>query len=373
VIDVHRTVPIARRNLFHDGRRAALSIAGIAVALLLVLVLDGIFAGSMERVTAYIRGLPADLIVSQRGVRTMHMSSSSLPADTVERARGIPGVAWAEAIRFTTVVVASDRGSQLSYVIGVEPGGRGGPRRLVTGHEPRAGEVVLDRLGAGQLHARVGDNVRLLGRTFTVSGLTTGLTNIVNSTVFITAADNSALRGPGASYVLVGLDAGSDPATVQRRLVAALAPSTIQTRAEFAAQERMIVRDMSADLMRIITIVGFATALAVVALTLFSTTLTRLRDYGIMSALGSRHRRLAAIVVGEALWSVGLAFLAALILAIGLGHLLDRIQPSVHIAIETSGALRTAIGALIVALVGALLPLRRVVTVDPATAFRSGS
>ena len=173
--------------------------------------------------------------------------------------------------------------------------------------------------------------------------------------------------------MLVGIDPHADPAAVQRRLVAALPPSTIQTRAQFAAQERGIVRDMSADLMRIITIVGFATALAVVALTLFSTTLTRLRDYGIMSALGSRHSRLAAIVVGEALWSVGLAFLAALILAIGLGHLLDRIQPSVHIAIETSGALRTAIGALIVALIGALLPLRRVVAVDPATAFRSGS
>ena len=124
---MHRTVPMARRSLFHDGRRAALSIAGIAVALLLVLVLDGIFAGAMERVTAYIRGLPADLVVSQRGVRTMHMSSSSLPADTVAQARAVPGVAWAETIRFTTVVVASDRGSQLSYVIGVEPGGRGGP------------------------------------------------------------------------------------------------------------------------------------------------------------------------------------------------------------------------------------------------------
>jgi len=44
---VHRTVPIARRSLFHDGRRAALSIAGIAVALLLVLVLNGIFAGAI--------------------------------------------------------------------------------------------------------------------------------------------------------------------------------------------------------------------------------------------------------------------------------------------------------------------------------------
>lgn len=370
---MHGRVPIARRSLFHDRRRAALSVGGIAVALLLVLVLDGIFAGAMDRVTAYIRGWPADLVVSQRGVRTMHMSSSSLPTDTATRARAVTGVAWAETLRFTTVVVASDRGTQLSYVIGVEPGGRGGPRHLVAGHEPRSGEVVLDRLGADQLRVRVGERVRLLGRAFTVVGLTTGLTNIVNSTAFITADDYATLRGPGASYVLVGVEPGADPVAVQQRLTAALPASTVQTRSEFAAQERRIVRDMSADLMRIITIIGFATALAVVALTLFSTTLTRLREYGIMSALGSRRSRLAATVLGEALWSVGLALLTALILAAGLAGLVDRIQPNVHIAIETSGVLRTAIGALIVAVVGALLPLRRVVAVDPVTAFRGGS
>jgi len=55
---------------------------GIAVAMLLVLVLDGIFAGAMRQVTAYLRTSPADAIVSQQSVRTMHMSLSALPAST---------------------------------------------------------------------------------------------------------------------------------------------------------------------------------------------------------------------------------------------------------------------------------------------------
>lgn len=44
-----RAVPIGRRNLFSDRRRAILGVAGVGVALLLVLALDGIFAGPCAR------------------------------------------------------------------------------------------------------------------------------------------------------------------------------------------------------------------------------------------------------------------------------------------------------------------------------------
>lgn len=63
-----RRVALARRNLFQDRRRTALSIVGVAAALLLVLVLDGIFAGAMQQVTAYVRHSPADVFVAQQGL-----------------------------------------------------------------------------------------------------------------------------------------------------------------------------------------------------------------------------------------------------------------------------------------------------------------
>ena len=69
-------VPLARRYVFAERRRAAMATAAIAVAFLLVLVLDGIFAGAMSQVTAYIRHTPTSVIVSQSGVRTMHMSAT---------------------------------------------------------------------------------------------------------------------------------------------------------------------------------------------------------------------------------------------------------------------------------------------------------
>lgn len=127
-------VPVGRRFLFTERRRAALTVLGVAASLLLVLVLDGIFAGAIERVTYYIKTSPATLFVSQSGVRTMHMSASALPPDTAGVAGSVPGVAWAAPIGFTSGSVAGPAGRQLSYLIGYDTDtGHGGPARFSSG------------------------------------------------------------------------------------------------------------------------------------------------------------------------------------------------------------------------------------------------
>ena len=200
-----REVPLACRNLFQDRRRVLLSTGGVAVALLLVLILGGIFAGATRQLTGYLDHSGADLVVSQAGVTTMHMSASVLRPDIADRVRETPGVAWAEPIRYTTGMVGSPSGQSASYVIGYDPTARhAGPSRLVTGRPPARGEAVLDRQAADQLAVAVGQQVRILGRPFRLVGLSTGGTNIANTTVFIPTADFARLRGPTQAYVLVG-------------------------------------------------------------------------------------------------------------------------------------------------------------------------
>ncbi|MGQ0831626.1 MAG: ABC transporter permease, partial [Microthrixaceae bacterium] len=109
-------VSLARKNLFQDRRRAVLAVCGVGASLVLVLVLDGIFAGAMRQVNAYMRSSPAYAFVAQRDVRTMHMSQSALPPETVDAVRAVDGVAWAEGLRYTTSVIDTGEGQRLSYV-----------------------------------------------------------------------------------------------------------------------------------------------------------------------------------------------------------------------------------------------------------------
>lgn len=369
-----RRVPVARRYLFGERRRALLSTVGVAVALLLVLILDGIFAGAMRQVTAYIRSSPADVIVSQRGVRTMHMSNSALPADLAAQARAVHGVSWVAPIGFVSGVIGTQTGGrQLSYVIGYTPGQPGGPHHLVSGSAPNDGEAVIDRIAADELGLHIGDQVRVLGVWLQVSGLAEGGTSIVNTTTFVTATELDRIHGPTISYLLVGAEPGTSATALRDTLTEALSDATVQTRAQFATQEAAVVADMSADVMRIMAIIGFAIALAVVCLTLFTATLARLRDYGIIKALGAGRGRLAGIVIAQAAWTIAVALATSVALALVVGRVVEAIAPTITIAIEPASILRVAAAAAAIGALSALAPLRRVVAVDPASAFRRTS
>jgi putative ABC transport system permease protein len=367
-----RAIPLARRNLFQDRRRAALAVGGTAVAVALVLMLNGIFAGAMRQVTAYLRNLPADLVVSQRGVRTMHMSASALSPSSVDRVGAIDGVAWAEEIRFTTATVRNGASRALSYVIGYSiPDGRGGPRGLVSGDAPERGELVLDEIAADQMGVAIGDPIEALGRSFTLSGLSSGGTSLTNTTAFIANADFAAIRGPAVSYVLVGTRAGADARRVAARIAGQVPGTTVQTRDEIVDQEGRIVRDMSADVMQIMTVIALAIALAVVALTLFTATLAKLREYAVIKALGARQRRLVMTVVGQGLWTTALALIVAVVLTLTIAALVGAATPNVRLTIEPMSVARVGVSVAVVGVLGALVPLRRLARLDPATAFRS--
>ena len=338
---------------------------------MLVLVLDGIFAGAMHQVNAYMRNSPADVFVAQQDVRTMHMSQSALPPEAVDAARAVDGVAWAEGLRYTNSIVDTGNGQRITYVLGYDVAtGRGGPRRLASGQPPATGEILVDDVVADELGIAIGDTVTVMGEPFRVSGTSTDGTNIVNTTVYIRTEDFARLHGDTVAYVLVGAAAGVAPEVLAERLAAALPDTTVQTRAEFAHQEASVVRDMTADVMKIITVIGFLIALAVIGLTLFTATLAKLREYGVVKALGAGSVRLAMTVIAQAAWSSPSASSWPWWSRSYWAQRSALLTPNVTVLIQADSVLRTGVGALIVGALAALVPLRRVARVDPATAFR---
>ncbi len=362
-----RGVPVGRRNLFVERRRAVLGIAGVAVTFLMILVLDGIVNGATRELTRYIDTSPAGVFVAQRGVTNMHMASSSVPLGDVERIRALPGVTWADPILYAPDALATDGGEQLTYVVGYVPGGRGGPVTLAGGREPEPAEIVIDARAARNLGLTVGDPVRILGRTWRISGLTSGLTNLANTVAFVRFDDFAATRRLIASYILVG--AAASPDLVARRIEAATGLTALPT-PKFSAQELALARDMTAQLLQIMTLAAFLIGMAVIGLTLYTATLSRLREVGVMKALGARPRRLADVVLAQAAWTVGTAMALAVVLAVVLAWALGRSAGNISIAFEGAAIVRVAVGGAVLGALGAVAPLIKVWRVDPVTVFR---
>jgi putative ABC transport system permease protein len=186
----------------------------------------------------------------------------------------------------------------------------------------------------------------------------------------VPTADFAARRGNAVSYILVRARPGVDADALAQRLESTLPGTTAQTRDEFVDQESSVVRDMSADIMQIMTLIAFLIALAVIALTLFTVTLSKLREYAVVKALGASTWRLARAVLAQALWTSTFALALAVLLAIAIAAAVGSVTPNIRLAIEPVDVARIAAASIVVGAAGALVPLRHVARVDPATAFK---
>lgn len=366
-----RSVPIARRNLVGQRTRFAMSVGGVGLALLLVLALDAVFAGVERQVTAYIDNSGADVVVSQRGVTTMHMSNSALPLSLARRTREVPGVASVAPILYRSIVLATAKGQATTYLIGYRSGG--GPWGEVEGRrKPPPDGVVVDRRIADRLGLRLGSPVQVAGRTLRVAGLAQGTTSIVSSVTFLDFETfaRSAGAADSASYLLVRGRAATAPQRLAARLRAALPGVSVQTRAEFAEQDRRTVSDMSTTFIGGLTLVGFIIGVAVAGLSLYTSTVVRLREYAVLRAVGLKATTLYGIVLRQALTIAGLGLLVGLALLGGIAVLVSALAPQVVLALTFGNLVQAAGVTLVIGVLASLFPARRLAKVEPATVYR---
>jgi putative ABC transport system permease protein len=365
---------LAVRNLFQNPLRLTLSVGGVALAFLLMLSLDAVFTGVERQITAYIDYSNADVWVSQSGVRNMHMASSSLPAEVMTEVEAADGVESVIPVLYVTNVISVNDDRYVAYIIGVPDDAQaGGAWDIVDGHaRPAPGEAIVDLTIAQKTGLGVGDTVEILGRDFEIGGLTAGTANLVNSVAFISLEDFSALRGSPdtISFVLVQTAPGAVPEEVAARIEDSVNDVTALTTVQFAEQERQTVKDMSTDVITTMNFIGFLIGLAVTALTVYTATLARRAEYGVLKALGARSRDLYRTVLAQALISVSLGFLMGLIFTLGLSWIIPRLASNLALAISGESLLRVGLASLVIGGASALLPIRQIAGLDPALVFR---
>lgn len=366
---------LAFRNLFQNKIRLVISTGGVALAPLLILSLDAIFTGVERQITTYIDYSGADLWVSQSDVFNMHLASSSLPDSVARKVKLVPGVASVSPILYlANNVIAGDK-RNLAYIIGLpERVEFGGPWDISLGHStPGEGEAIMDRSVAEKSGIALGDNIEILGEEFKVVGLSEGTSSLVNSIAFISTKDFANMRGSYNifSFLLVKVLDGESPEIVAEHIKARLRDVTVQTRAQFAGQERRVVKDMSTDVITIMNLIGFLIGLAVMALTVYTSTLSRRREYGMLKALGVRNSDLYQTVLIQAMLSVILGFLFGFAITWLLTLVIPLFGSSLTMVISPFSLDKVSAVSILLAGVSAMLPIRQIAGLDPAMVFRS--
>ncbi len=172
------------------------------------------------------------------------------------------------------------------------------------------------------------------------------------------------------SFLLVKVDNGESAEVVADRIEQKVKDVTAQTRIQFASQERKVIKDMSTDVITIMNLIGFLIGLAVTALTVYTSILSRCREYGMLKALGARNGDLYLTVLAQAIISVVLGFLFGLSITVLLTWILPLVASNLTLEISLPSLLKVASFSLIIAAISAIIPIRQIAGLDPAMVFR---
>jgi len=365
---------IAVKNLLAEKTRLGFSVLGVALGVLLVLIMAGIFVGTTRGVTTYIDNSRDAVWVMQPGVSQMFKAVSWLPADDEQRLTALPEVASADPILGLPSDFVHNGTHSAYFVLGYDTAtGVGGPWSLAQGRNiDQPGEVVLDRILAAKNDIRPGDTVQLIDEDFTVVGLSNQTAAATNYYAFITLRDAARLLRAGnrVSYFLTQPRAGDSPEQLAAAIRTGVPGVDALTSAVFADNSRDIIVKMIGRPLK--TMIGIAAlvGIALVGLTMWALTAEQVRDFGVLRALGVRSPQLWRTVVTQAAVIATLGYLVGAGAAYAAQFLVGDRLGDVSIAITPTMLLVVAVGTAVMAVLGSVLPARRVARIDPALAFR---
>ena len=362
---------LARRNLVHDPVRLALSIAGVAVPIALILLLAGYRAGVYAQASAYLDHAPGEYVVAEPGTANFMGTTSALDQGIEDRVAVLPGITRVVPV-ITQFVVFEQHGRKEGFLlVGYDPARGGGPWQMTAGRELTADdEVVLDDTTARQHGINVGDSLRILDRDVAVVGLSGETTFWAGSIGFARLGTlESFLRaGNLRSFLLVSLEPGAREAEV-RADVAALRADLVPKATLIANDRRLLARVYDAPI-GLMVIIAFAVGVLVVGLVIYTAAVERRREYGALKAIGAPNRVLYRVVVAQALLAAVSGALAGTGLALGGSVLLTAWRPQFRVEIDAATVVGVSASSLVMAVVAALAPALSLGALEPAEVFR---
>jgi putative ABC transport system permease protein len=342
-----------------------LAVFGVAVSVFLIVLIQSLFMGFRDRFGAMVEELPFDLWVAQDGTYDIYRSTSLLPNDYALAVAEMPGVDRAESIVGRRVLIDSGDGQDLEFVFAFESQearAEAATERPV----PQPGEIVLSNEFASRIGAGPGEIVVIGEHSFAVSSVVPASF----STLHMTDARSTFGLDDSVNYIGVSVSEEFDRTIVGSMIGASPADANVVSKSDFADRSRSTINSFT-PVLGILLAIGFIVGAAVISLTIYTSTIEKSRDFGVLKALGATRVYLYKIVTTQSL-AVGLCgFALGTPSAYGAAQGIAEIVPefaTIFNPLYVAGVLGIV---LLMSGVSSLLPVHRISRVDPGTVFRA--
>ena len=363
---------LARRNIFQDKTRLALSVGGVALAVMLILILKGFLAGMNRQITSYLDNSPGDIVIAEEDVVNLLGATSLIPDGIDQKAESVRGVDQVIPVLSQFIILNLHDKKQPAYMIGYELHKGGGAWQISEGREPRSKwEMVIDQILAKRHDLVIGDEVEVMGKDFTIVGLSRGTTSWMTSYFFVRKQDAEAiLLAPGAtSFLLVTRAKDADQEYIVERLKK-LSGVNILTKREMAANDLKLFAKVFSAPLRLMVAISFLVGTMIVGLVIYTATVERQREYGVIKAIGGGNRFLYRIVLTQAFFASIAGSTLGILMANGAAQWIMTFRPQFLIVFDPLDAGQALLAGLGMATIAAVFPTRVVANLAPAEVFR---
>lgn len=369
---------IGIRMMFFDRLKLLGTLFGVVFAVVLGNFQVGTFLALLFKNRMFVENAAADVWITPPGTRQFQ-GGSPLTDAQLNRARSTPGVAWAEPLLLQTAQLKLPNGGTepVSLVGTRAPRFAGGPWNIVAGDpgsllQPDAvffedsEREKFGGLNLGSVRELSGHHVRAVGFTW-------GLLPFAPAFAFAEqglAREILSQPPDQHTFLMVGAAPGIEPAALAARLQRELPDTRVMTRDVYLQEILTYILTATQIGMSfgLSTFMGLLVGLITVALSMFSSVVDNMRQFGTIKAIGATTADLARLLFVQAIVYavvgslIGLGMMAAMVQGIRNAQLTP-ILPTVSVSI-TFGLM---IGVCLLASVLALLRLRKL---EPAMVFR---
>src|SRR3989344_5209866 len=387
-------VSVARKNLFAEKTRFIVSVSGVAFSVLLIIFLFGIYNAFSVIATAYLNKTGAEIIVAQEGARSMSHTFSILDRSKIGLVEGISGgKAYGLVSRTTNAQVTEEDGSkivdfpgrrkgenvegkksEISIIVFDTKSGIGGPWVMLDGSGILGKrEIIVDRVFANRNDLKIGDQIEAFGTVLTISGITDKNNMLIYSRAFmdLNEAQDMLSEKNTVNFILVKLpDSMQTDAIVEKleKEIDGISAYKINEFAEITGEE---ITDSFLPIILVIAIIGFLTGSVVIGMTIYTSTIEKIREFGVLKAIGASNKTLFLIVFEQSLWYAMVGLAGGIILTLVVTKVAQGTVPIIIAEYNLTIYLMAFFSTLFMSAIASFIPIRRISNIDPAMVFKA--
>lgn len=368
-------ISLARKNLFHEKTRFAISLGGVAFAVMLIMILLGLYQGWSLKMTRFIDETPAESWVLQNGASDMFHTLSLFSDDAKDGIADINGVQDAHLLLGRQVAFDHNGKDAHLVIMGYDTSTTiGGPPEVIAGRAiPISGEIIIDEVFADDMDLAVNDELVIEDHTYTIVGISTGGNLVMFQYSFMPLQDARDFfqMQDMINYVLINYAEGADRTVVDAAIEEQYPDLQVITATEFADSNNKIITESFLPIIYVLVVISFIVGLTIISLTTYTATIEKSREYGLLKAIGAKPRILYWTVFEQSTYAGIMGYGLGLGLTYSIAWVARQVEPSFLTYFRWEDALFVFGITVIMILISGFIPVKRINRIDPAIVFKA--